>query len=89
MASGGLSVRFRGRGTESLAAAEAMKRLDAEEEEEASEAESDERSSAAAIEKPKPIEWLAGIAAIALQLGMYLLVIGLILAAIQLLRRVV
>ena len=84
-----LSVRFRGRGTESLAAAEAMKRLDAEEEEEASGAESDERSSAAAIEKPKPIEWLAGIAAIALQLGMYLLVIGLILAAIQLLRRVV
>lgn len=83
------SVRFLGRGTESLAAAEAMKRLNAKEEEEAAcEAESDEPSATAAIEEPKPSEWLAGIIAIALQLGMYLLVIGLIVAAIQLLRRV-
>jgi hypothetical protein len=81
------SVRFLGRGTESLAAAEAMKRLDAKEEEEAaSEAETDEPSATAAIERPKPSEWLAGLVAIALQLGMYLLVIGLIVAAILLLR---
>jgi hypothetical protein len=83
------SVRFLGRGTESLAAAEALKRLDAKEEEEAAcEAESDEPPAIAAIEKPRPSEWLAGLVAIALQLGMYLVVIGLMVAAIQLLRRV-
>jgi hypothetical protein len=80
------SVRFLGRGTESLAAAEAMRRLDAQEEEEASrEAENDET---APIEKPGARDWLAGMVAIALQLGLYLLVIGVIVALIRLLRRV-
>ena len=83
------SVRFLGRGTESIAAAEAMKRLDAKEAEEAAcEAESDQSPAIAAIEKPRPSEWLAGMVAMALQLGMYLFVIGLIVAAIRLLRRV-
>jgi hypothetical protein len=82
------SVRFLGRGTESVAAADAMKRLNAKEEEEAaSEPEVDEPSATAAIEKPKPSDWLAGIVAMALQLAMYLLVIGLIVATIRLLRR--
>jgi hypothetical protein len=83
------SVRFLGRGTESLAAAHATKRLDAKEEEEASrESESDEPSATGVIEKPTPRDWLAGIVAIALQVGMYLLVIVLIVAAIRLLQRV-
>ena len=83
------SVRFLGRGTESLEAAEAMKRLDAKEEEEgASDAESDKPPAIAAIEEPRPSEWLAGMVAMALQLGIYLFVIGLIVAAIQLLRKV-
>ena len=82
------SVRFLGRGTESLEAAEAMRRLDAKEEEGAFEAESYEPPAIAAIEKPRPSEWLAGMVAMALQLGIYLVVIGLIVAAIRLLRRV-
>ena len=82
------SVRFVGRGTESVAAAEALKRLDVKEgEESACEAETAALSSTA-VEKPKPVEWLAAVFAVVLQLGIFFLVIGLIVAAIRLLRKV-
>jgi hypothetical protein len=82
------NVRFLGRGTESLAAAETMKRLNAQEEEQASsEAETDEHSLTAASATPTPRDWLAGVVAIALRLGLCLLVIGLIVAVIRVLRR--
>jgi hypothetical protein len=88
---GGLkpSVRFLGRGTESLEAAEATKRLDrldAEEDDREAEIEQEESGP---VEKPKPIDWLAGIVAVSLQLGMILgVIIGVMAGAIWLLRRV-
>jgi hypothetical protein len=81
------SVRFLGRGTESVAAADAMERLDAQEEEEARSDAAREQSSTASVEIPKPREWLAGCVAMALQLGLYLLIIVLILAGLRLLWR--
>ena len=81
------SVRFVGRGTESLAAAEALTRLDAKDAEEEAADQAEAASATAAVEKPKPIEWVAGIFAVVLQLGIFFLVIGLIAVAIRLLRK--
>jgi hypothetical protein len=88
---GGLKpgVRFLGRGAESLDGAEAKTRLDrleAEGNEREAEIEREE-SATEPIEKPKPIDWLAGFVAVSLQLGMILGVIGLLGAAVWLLRR--
>ena len=84
------SVRFLGRGTESLAAAEAMERLNAQEDAETSNRpETDEQSPTAAIAigRPTPRDWLAGLVAIALRLGLYGLVLALIVAVMRVLRR--
>jgi hypothetical protein len=79
-------VRFLGRGGESSAAAEALDRIGRQEEREESEAQAAE-SPIASTATPRPIDWLAGIVAVGLQLGMYLIVIGLIVGAILLLRK--
>lgn len=82
------NVRFVSRGTTTAAAAEATKRLDAlEATEDEDEAKSGEPPAISGTGRPRPIEWLAGLLALVLQLGMYLLVIGLIVGAIRLIRR--
>lgn len=82
------SVRFLGRGTESPAAAEATKRIEQLEEEEERQIEADERSAAEAAAKPRPMDWFAGVVALVLQLGLYLVVItGVLFAAVWLFRR--
>jgi hypothetical protein len=81
-------VRFLGRGTESQEAAEAVRRLDQIEEEAAREGvQEDEEPGEGPVPKPKPIDWLAGIVAVSLQLGIYLLIMCGIGAAIVALKR--
>lgn len=80
------SVRFLGRGTESQAGAEAIERIAQQEIEEESEMRAAEVAAATPV-TAKPLDWLAALAAVALQLGMYLLFIGLFVAAIVLVRR--
>ena len=80
-------VRFLGRGTESPESADALKRLTQQEaEEDAAQLEMD-RAAAEPPKKPTALDWLAGGVAIALHLGLVMLVIGLILAAIVFLVR--
>ena len=84
------SVRFIGRGSESTAAARALERIEAQEkteEDEAADVAPDELSAVEPAGRPTPADWLAGFVAIALKLGSFLLVIGLIAASIGLLRR--
>lgn len=84
------SVRFLGRGTESLAAAEAMERLDAQEVAEAFDrTETDEQPRAAPIgtRPPTARDWLAGLVAIIIRLGLYGLVLASIIALIRILRK--
>jgi hypothetical protein len=81
-------VRFLGRGTESLDAVEALERVDRMEAEEEAEEARAEESAAEPIAKPRPIDWVAGIVAVVLQLGAYLLVMGVLGAGVWWLRRV-
>lgn len=80
-------VRFLGRGSESPAAADAMKKIVRQEQAEDLEAEEEELRAAAPAGTPRLMDWVGGIIAIALQLGMYFLIIGLVVGAILLLRR--
>lgn len=79
-------VRFVGRGPESAEAADAVRRLDAQDAD-ADQSDDGERAPAGPSETPRPVDWVAGGIAIVLRLGTYLLVIGLIAAAIWLLRK--
>ena len=83
------AVRFLGRGGESLAAAEAMARLDAQEEAETlGRTETDELvTDATGARPPARTDWLAGFVAIILRLGAYGLGLALIVAFIRILRR--
>jgi hypothetical protein len=76
------SVRFLERGTESPDAVVAKERLDRQEEEDDKREKEIEASAAAPVPKPTPMDWLAGIVAVVLHLGMYMLIIGGILAAV-------
>ena len=80
-------VRFLGRGAESLDAVEALKRVDRMEAEEEAEEVRAEASATEPVAKPRPIDWVAGIVAMVLHLGAYLLVIGVLGAGIWWLRR--
>jgi hypothetical protein len=81
------TVRFLGRGTESAEAADALRRLTQQEaEEDAAELEV-ETAAAEPPRKPTALDWLAGLVAIGLHLGLVMLVIGAIIAAIVLLIR--
>jgi hypothetical protein len=81
-------VRFLGRGSESPEAADAIRRIDAQEAEDAiREAETAEPSRDVPVAKPTPTDWLAGLVAIALYLGRFLLVAAVIGIGIRLLRR--
>jgi hypothetical protein len=87
------SVRFVSRGSESLEAADALRRHDEEEAaspegpEGLEREEADEPTNAEAVAPPRPMDWFAGIVAIALHLGGILLVIALFVAAVVFLRR--
>jgi hypothetical protein len=82
------SVRFVGRGSGSAQASEALERIDRQEHEEDERHAADKDPRAALVGRPKPLDWLAAAAAIALQLGMYLLVAILVAGAILLVKRI-
>jgi hypothetical protein len=81
-------VRFLGRGAESVDAARALERVDRLEEEEDAEDAKAKALESQPIAKPGPMDWVAGVLAVALHLGAYLLVMGALGAAVWWLRRV-
>ena len=79
------TVRVLGRGAESEAAADAMRRVaDQEAEEDAAVARD---AASASVGRPRPVDWLAGAVAVGLKLGLYLLVVVAIAAVVLLGRR--
>ena len=82
------SVRFLGRGSESPEAAEAVQRIDVQDAEEEAREIEDEKQASAPVARPKAIEWVAGIVALVLQLGVWFLIVGAIAGAILLVRKV-
>jgi hypothetical protein len=81
------SVRFLGRGNESLEGSEALHRIGEQEREEDRLEAAEEVRRRTPAPPPKPLDWVAAAASMTLQLGMYLLAALLIGGVVLLVRR--
>ena len=80
------SVRYLGRGSESPAGAEALERIAQQDAREEAELRAEELEAATPV-KAKPLDWVAAAVAIALQLGLFLLFIGMMAGVVLLMRK--
>jgi hypothetical protein len=80
------TVRFLGRGGESPAGAEALERIAQQDAQEEAELRAAELEAATPV-KARPLDWVAAVVAVVLQLGLFFLFIGLMAGVVLLMRK--